>query len=143
MTAAPLSDRQPPVYATSSAVRRFVAVTHASARFAAVARAIPRLTPAGWIALDKYAQDKPQMVQKTLNALYGLGLATDAVNDAGAYGESTDADTRDAAHSGRAGSESRRNTTGTVAGQLSEAAGATAEIQSRSADFDTDTAAGT
>ena len=30
----------------------------------------PNLT-AGWIALDKYAQEKPQMVQKTLNALYG------------------------------------------------------------------------
>lgn len=30
----------------------------------------PNLT-AGWIALDKYAKEKPQMVQKTLNALYG------------------------------------------------------------------------
>jgi ABC-type nitrate/sulfonate/bicarbonate transport system substrate-binding protein len=30
----------------------------------------PNLT-AGWIALDKYAQEKPQVVQKTLNALYG------------------------------------------------------------------------
>ena len=30
----------------------------------------PNLT-AGWIALDKYAKDKPHMVQKTLNALYG------------------------------------------------------------------------
>src|SRR6266576_3440786 len=30
----------------------------------------PNLT-AGWITPDKYAKDKPQMVQKTLNALYG------------------------------------------------------------------------
>ena len=30
----------------------------------------PNLT-AGWIALDKYAKEKPHMVQKTLNALYG------------------------------------------------------------------------
>ena len=30
----------------------------------------PNLT-AGWIVLDKYAQEKPQLVQKTLNALYG------------------------------------------------------------------------
>jgi len=30
----------------------------------------PNLT-AGWITPDKYAQEKPQMVQKTLNALYG------------------------------------------------------------------------
>jgi len=33
----------------------------------------PNLT-AGWIALDKYAQEKPQIVQKTLNALYGALL---------------------------------------------------------------------
>lgn len=26
---------------------------------------------AGWIALDKYAQEKPQLVQRTLNALFG------------------------------------------------------------------------
>jgi ABC-type nitrate/sulfonate/bicarbonate transport system substrate-binding protein len=32
---------------------------------------VPQNLAAGWIALDKYAQDKPQMVQKTLNALYG------------------------------------------------------------------------
>jgi ABC-type nitrate/sulfonate/bicarbonate transport system substrate-binding protein len=32
---------------------------------------VPPNLAAGWIALDKYAQDKPQMVQKTLNALYG------------------------------------------------------------------------
>ena len=30
----------------------------------------PNMT-AGWITPDKYAQEKPQMVQKTLNALYG------------------------------------------------------------------------
>ena len=32
---------------------------------------VPPNLAAGWIALDKYAQDKPQLVQKTLNALYG------------------------------------------------------------------------
>jgi len=32
---------------------------------------VPANLAAGWIALDKYAQDKPQLVQKTLNALYG------------------------------------------------------------------------
>src|SRR3954468_24921204 len=32
---------------------------------------VPPNLAAGWIALDKYAQEKPQMVQKTLNALYG------------------------------------------------------------------------
>ena len=32
---------------------------------------VPPNLAAGWIALDKYVQDKPQMVQKTLNALYG------------------------------------------------------------------------
>ncbi len=30
----------------------------------------PNLT-AGWITLDKYAKEKPEMVQKTVNALYG------------------------------------------------------------------------
>ena len=30
----------------------------------------PNLT-AGWIVLDKFAQEKPQLVQKALNALYG------------------------------------------------------------------------
>ncbi len=35
------------------------------------AKEVPPNLAAGWIALDKYAQDKPQMVQKTLNALYG------------------------------------------------------------------------
>lgn len=34
-------------------------------------REVPPNLAAGWIALDKYVQDKPQMVQKTLNALYG------------------------------------------------------------------------
>jgi NitT/TauT family transport system substrate-binding protein len=32
---------------------------------------VPPNLAAGWIALDTYVQDKPQMVQKTLNALYG------------------------------------------------------------------------
>jgi NitT/TauT family transport system substrate-binding protein len=32
---------------------------------------VPPNLAAGWIALDKYVQDKPQVVQKTLNALYG------------------------------------------------------------------------
>jgi ABC-type nitrate/sulfonate/bicarbonate transport system substrate-binding protein len=32
---------------------------------------VPPNLAAGWIALDKYVQDKPQTVQKTLNALYG------------------------------------------------------------------------
>jgi NitT/TauT family transport system substrate-binding protein len=32
---------------------------------------VPANLAAGWIVLDKYAQEKPQMVQKTLNALYG------------------------------------------------------------------------
>src|SRR5215217_5167311 len=32
---------------------------------------VPPNLAAGWIALDKYAQAKPQLVQKTLNALYG------------------------------------------------------------------------
>ena len=32
---------------------------------------VPPNLAAGWIAPDTYVQDKPQMVQKTLNALYG------------------------------------------------------------------------
>ena len=32
---------------------------------------VPPNLAAGWIALDKYVQAKPQLVQKTLNALYG------------------------------------------------------------------------
>ncbi len=35
------------------------------------AKEAPANLTAGWIALDKYAKDKPHMVQKTLNALYG------------------------------------------------------------------------
>jgi NitT/TauT family transport system substrate-binding protein len=35
------------------------------------AKEVPPNLAAGWIALDKYVQDKPQLVQKTLNALYG------------------------------------------------------------------------
>ncbi len=34
-------------------------------------REVPPSLTAGWIATDKYAQEKPEMVQKTLNALYG------------------------------------------------------------------------
>lgn len=32
---------------------------------------LPPNLAAGWITLDKYAEEKPQLVQKTLNALYG------------------------------------------------------------------------
>src|SRR5712691_8545960 len=35
------------------------------------AREVPPNLTAGWITPDKYAQEKPHMVQKTLNALYG------------------------------------------------------------------------
>jgi ABC-type nitrate/sulfonate/bicarbonate transport system substrate-binding protein len=38
------------------------------------AKEVPPNLAAGWIALDKYVQDKPQVVQKTLNALYGALL---------------------------------------------------------------------
>ena len=34
-------------------------------------REVPPNLSAGWIVLDKYAQDKPQNVQKALNAIYG------------------------------------------------------------------------
>ena len=34
-------------------------------------REVPPNLAAGWIVLDKYAQEKPALVQKTLNALYG------------------------------------------------------------------------
>lgn len=34
-------------------------------------REVPPNLSAGWIVLDKYAQEKPQNVQKALNALYG------------------------------------------------------------------------
>jgi NitT/TauT family transport system substrate-binding protein len=43
---------------------------------------VPPNLAAGWIALDKYAQDKPQMVQKTLNALYGALMFMRANKDA-------------------------------------------------------------
>jgi ABC-type nitrate/sulfonate/bicarbonate transport system substrate-binding protein len=42
---------------------------------------VPPNLAAGWIALDKYAQDKPQMVQKTLNALYGALMLMRANQD--------------------------------------------------------------
>ena len=35
------------------------------------AKEVPLNLAAGWITLDKYAKEKPQLVQKTLNALYG------------------------------------------------------------------------
>src|SRR6201997_1698496 len=35
------------------------------------ASAVPPSLTAGWIAPDKYCHEKPEMVQKTLNALYG------------------------------------------------------------------------
>jgi ABC-type nitrate/sulfonate/bicarbonate transport system substrate-binding protein len=35
------------------------------------AKEVPPNLSAGWIVLDKYAQEKPQTVQKALNALYG------------------------------------------------------------------------
>jgi ABC-type nitrate/sulfonate/bicarbonate transport system substrate-binding protein len=38
------------------------------------AREVPRNLTSGWIVTDKYALEKPQMVQKALNALFG-GLA--------------------------------------------------------------------
>src|SRR5438132_11579128 len=43
---------------------------------------VPPNLAAGWIALDKYAQDKPRMVQKTLNALYGALMFMRANKDA-------------------------------------------------------------
>jgi ABC-type nitrate/sulfonate/bicarbonate transport system substrate-binding protein len=43
---------------------------------------VPANLAAGWIALDKYVQDKPQMVQKTLNALYGALMFMRANKDA-------------------------------------------------------------
>jgi ABC-type nitrate/sulfonate/bicarbonate transport system substrate-binding protein len=45
-------------------------------------REVPPNLAAGWIALDKYVQDKPQMVQKTLNALYGALMFMRANKDA-------------------------------------------------------------
>ena len=35
------------------------------------AKEVPPNLAAGWITLDKYAKEKPHLVQKTLNALYG------------------------------------------------------------------------
>jgi NitT/TauT family transport system substrate-binding protein len=43
---------------------------------------VPANLAAGWIALDKYAQEKPQIVQKTLNALYGALLFMRSNKDA-------------------------------------------------------------
>ncbi|WOH67583.1 ABC transporter substrate-binding protein [Bradyrhizobium sp. BWA-3-5] len=43
---------------------------------------VPPNLAAGWIALDKYVQDKPQLVQKTLNALYGALMYMRANKDA-------------------------------------------------------------
>ncbi|NOJ42120.1 ABC transporter substrate-binding protein [Bradyrhizobium australiense] len=43
---------------------------------------VPPNLAAGWIALDKYVQDKPQLVQKTLNALYGALMFMRANKDA-------------------------------------------------------------
>src|SRR5215203_6103686 len=43
---------------------------------------VPPNLAAGWIALDKYVQDKPQMVQKPLNALYGALMFMRANKDA-------------------------------------------------------------
>ncbi len=64
----------------------------------------------------------------------------DAVNDARAGAQGTDGDTRHATDGGRADSESRCHRTTAFAWQRSGAARATAEVQSRSADFDTDAA---
>ncbi|MFG3595594.1 ABC transporter substrate-binding protein [Bradyrhizobium sp. RDI18] len=43
---------------------------------------VPPNLAAGWIALDKYVQDKPHLVQKTLNALYGALMYMRANKDA-------------------------------------------------------------
>ncbi|NOJ47353.1 ABC transporter substrate-binding protein [Bradyrhizobium archetypum] len=43
---------------------------------------VPPNLAAGWIALDKYVQDKPHLVQKTLNALYGALMFMRANKDA-------------------------------------------------------------
>lgn len=43
---------------------------------------VPPNLAAGWIALDKYVQEKPQLVQKTLNALYGALMYMRANKDA-------------------------------------------------------------
>jgi len=46
------------------------------------AKEVPPNLAAGWIVLDKYAQEKPQLVQKTLNALYGALMFMRANKDA-------------------------------------------------------------
>ena len=46
------------------------------------ATAVPPNLTAGWIVLDKYAQEKPALVQKTLNALYGALMFMRANKDA-------------------------------------------------------------
>ncbi len=43
---------------------------------------VPPNLAAGWIVLDKYAQEKPVLVQKTLNALYGALMYMRANKDA-------------------------------------------------------------
>jgi NitT/TauT family transport system substrate-binding protein len=43
---------------------------------------VPPNLAAGWIVLDKYAQEKPALVQKTLNALYGALMFMRANQDA-------------------------------------------------------------
>jgi ABC-type nitrate/sulfonate/bicarbonate transport system substrate-binding protein len=43
---------------------------------------VPPNLAAGWIVLDKYAQEKPVLVQKTLNALYGALMFMRANKDA-------------------------------------------------------------
>ena len=45
-------------------------------------REVPPNLAAGWIVLDKYAQEKPALVQKTLNALYGALMFMRANKDA-------------------------------------------------------------
>lgn len=46
------------------------------------AKEVPPNLAAGWIVLDKYAQEKPVLVQKTLNALYGALMYMRANKDA-------------------------------------------------------------
>ena len=46
------------------------------------AKEVPPNLAAGWIVLDKYAQEKPILVQKTLNALYGALMYMRANKDA-------------------------------------------------------------
>ncbi len=46
------------------------------------AKEVPPNLAAGWIVLDKYAQEKPALVQKTLNALYGALMFMRANKDA-------------------------------------------------------------